>query len=73
MSATYARNHAVTGKNPLSNATATAAQLAAELATPGAGNTGNAFGPDPDDQDITLEMKQYEVIFGLSYSFQDSQ
>jgi long-chain fatty acid transport protein len=69
MSATYAKNHPVTGKNPLSNSTATPAELAAELAVPGSGNTGEAFGPDPDDQDITLEMKQYEVMLGLSYSF----
>lgn len=69
MSATYAKNHPVTGKNPLSNSTASAAELGAELAVPGSGNTGEAFGSDPDDQDITLEMKQYEVMFGLSYSF----
>jgi long-chain fatty acid transport protein len=69
MSATYAKNNAVTGKNPLSNSTASSAQLGAELAVPGSGNTGAAFGVDPDDQDITLEMEQYEVMFGLSYSF----
>ena len=69
MSATYARNHPVTGKNPLSNSTASASDLAAALAAPGAANTDDAFGPDPDDQDITLQMRQYEVIFGVSYSF----
>lgn len=69
MSVTYARNHPVTGKNPLSNSTASAAQLAAELAVAGSGNTQDAFGPDPDDQDITLEMKQYEVMLGLSRAF----
>jgi len=68
MSATYARNHPVTGKNPLSNSTASEAELAAELVAP-SGNTENAFGRDADDQDITLEMKQFEVMFGLSYSF----
>ena len=68
MSATYAQNHPVTGKNPLSNSTATEAELAAELIAP-SGNTADAFGTDPDDQDITLEMEQFEVIFGLSYSF----
>lgn len=68
MSATYARNHPVTGKNPLSNSTASEAELAAELVAP-SGNTGDAFGPDPDDQDIRLEMEQFEVTFGLSYAF----
>jgi len=68
MSATYARNHPVTGKNPLSNSTASEAELGAELIAP-SGNTAEAFGTDPDDQDITLEMEQFEVIFGLSYSF----
>lgn len=69
MSATYAANNPVTGKNPLSNSTASAAQLGAELAVPGSGGTESAFGADPDDQDITLEMEQYEVIIGVSYSF----
>jgi len=69
MSATYAQNHPVTGKNPLSNSTASEAELAAELVAPGSGNTQDAFGTDPDDQDITLEMEQVEVIFGLGYSF----
>ena len=68
MSATYARNHPVTGKNPLSNSTADPAVLAAELVAP-TGATAEDFGSDPEDQDITLEMEQYEVMFGVSYSF----
>jgi len=69
MSAMYARNHPVTGKNPLSNAEATAAELVAAIAAPGTADTDNAFGSDPEDQDITLEMRQFEVMFGLSYRF----
>jgi len=68
MSTTYARNHPVTGKNPLSNSTADPAVLAAELVAP-TGATADDFGSDPDDQDITLEMEQFEVMFGVSYSF----
>jgi len=68
LSAMYARNHPVSGKNPLSNSTASAAELAAELVAP-SGNTAEAFGVDPDDQDIRLEMEQFEVTFGLSYAF----
>lgn len=66
---TYARNHPVTGKNPLSNSTATAPQLLSAIAMPGSGNTRDAFGSDPNDQDVTLEMRQYIVTLGLSYRF----
>jgi long-chain fatty acid transport protein len=69
MSLMYARNRPVTGKNPLSHSTASEAELLAELLIPGSGNTDEAFGSDPDDQDIRLEMEQFEVIFGFSYLF----
>jgi long-chain fatty acid transport protein len=69
MSVMVAKNNPVTGKNPLSNAEASEAQLLAELAAPGSGNTQQAFGSDPEDQDLTLSMRQYEVMFGLSYRF----
>ncbi len=69
VSATYALNHPVSGKNPLSNSTASEAELASALLLPGSADTSDAFGSDPDDQDITLEMKQYELILGLSYLF----
>lgn len=61
----YAKRNPVTGKNPLSNTSATAADLAGF-----GGSTADAFGPDPDDQDLTLDMHQYEAIFGLTYNFQ---
>lgn len=69
MSATYARNRPTTGKNPLSHAEASEADLLAAVAVPGSGGTENAFGIDPQDQDIRLDMRQYELMLGLAYRF----
>lgn len=69
LSLMYAHNHAVRGKNPLSNATVSGAELAAALAVPGSVDTSEAFGADADDQDLTLDMRQYEVMLGWSYRF----
>lgn len=61
----YAQRNPVVGKNPLSNTNATAFDLA------GFGSsTAQAFGPDPNDQDLTLNMHQFEAVLGLTYYFQ---
>lgn len=68
-SATLAKGYSVTGKNPLSNSTASEGELFGEIVSPGSGNTDDAFGSDPDDQDLTLRMHQFELMFGLAYRF----
>ena len=70
LSLMYADNHPVRGKNPLSNSTATPVELAAALAAPGSVDTSTAFGADPGDQDLTLDMRQYELMLGWSYLFE---
>lgn len=66
----------ITGKNPLSNTEATLVDLAGEgllgLQVPllGSGTDLNtAFGPDPNDQDITLRMEQFQATFGVAWRF----
>lgn len=71
----YGQGKDVRGKNPLSN---TEANLISLL---GAGSgldpitglispeTANAFGPDENDQDLTLRMDQYEITLGLSWRY----
>ena len=61
----YAPGHPVVGKNPLSNTSASAADLVL-----GAPSNQTAFGEDANDQDIQLDMHQYEITVGLSYRFQ---
>lgn len=53
----YARGTPVTGKNPLSN-----------VQVLGNGQVVNAD-TDDDDQDITLDMHQYELTLGLNYRY----
>lgn len=65
----YARNNPVRGKNPLSNVDANALELLGGGALPGAVDTSEAFGPDAQDQDITLDMRQYELSLGIGYRF----
>jgi long-chain fatty acid transport protein len=65
----YARNNPVRGKNPLSNVDASVLELLGGGALPGAVDTSDAFGADPQDQDITLDMRQYELSLGISYRF----
>lgn len=60
----YARSHPVTGKNPLSSINASVMDLIGLGAS-----TEDAFGPDPQDQDIRLNMRQWEMTLGLSYRF----
>lgn len=65
----YARNNPVRGQNPLSNVDANVVELLGGGALPGVVDTSDAFGADPQDQRITLDMRQYEVSFGISYRF----
>jgi len=62
----YAKDYPVRGKNPLSNINATVLDLVGLGAS-----TDEAFGSDPQDQDLTLDMYQIEVTLGLSYYFGD--
>lgn len=64
LSAMYVPSHKVRGKNPLSNTDANAVGLIS-----GAPSNETAFGADPNDQDITLDMDQWEVTLGLNYRF----
>lgn len=64
LAAMYAPDRPVRGRNPLSNTNATALDLIT-----GAPSNAQAFGTDPDDQEITLDMHQYEITVGLSYRF----
>lgn len=60
----YAPTKKVRGKNPLSNTDATTTDLI------GLGqSTANAFGPDANDQDITLDMRQWQFSVGVGLSF----
>lgn len=63
----YARNKPVRGKNPLSNVDASALERLGGGALPGAVDTSEGFGPDPQDRDIPLDMRQYERSPGISY------
>lgn len=65
----HARHNPVRGKNPLSNVEAGALELLGGGALPGVVDTSEAFGPDPQDQDIILDMRQYELSLGVSYRF----
>lgn len=70
MAFAYMPDHKVTGKNPLSNSSANLVQLLAGGVLPGPQpGTANAFGPDPNDQDITLHMHQYQFTLGVGYRF----
>ncbi len=72
----YAPPVSVTGKNPLSNTEATFIDLAGEglvgtgVPLLGSGtDMSTAFGPDANDQDLTLTMKQFEVTFGVAWRY----
>lgn len=60
----------ITGQNPLSNTSADLVALAAAGLLPGGkALTANAFGPDPNDQNIRVHLQGVEVTMGLSYHF----
>lgn len=65
----HARNNPVSGKNPLSNVDANLLTLLSGGALPGVVDTSEAFGSDPDDQELILDMRQYELTIGFSYRF----
>lgn len=65
----FARANPVRGKNPLSNVDANVVTLLAGGVLPGAMGTSDAFGVDADDQDIRLNMRQYELSLGIGYRF----
>lgn len=74
----YAPLKQVTGKNPLSNTEANFGDLIGQaIPVPGLGallggsgtDLATAFGPDPDDQDIRIQMRQYELTVGLAWRF----
>ncbi|MDD3764586.1 MAG: hypothetical protein PHP86_14950 [Nevskiales bacterium] len=60
----YAEDNPVKGKNPLSNTDATVIDLIGFGAS-----TDQAFGEDPQDQDLSLDMHQWQAVFGVSYRF----
>ncbi len=59
-----AKSNPVIGKNPLSNTDASALDLVL-----GAPSNATAFGIDANDQDIRLNMRQWEATLGLSFFF----
>lgn len=59
----YAPTKRIRGKNPLSNTNATTTDLI------GLGSTATAFGPDANDQDITLDMRQFQFSAGIGIQF----
>lgn len=54
----YVPENVITGKNPLSNITATSILTG-----------GQVFGPDSNDQNLTLKMHQYQLTLGTNYKF----
>ncbi len=85
MALAYAASNPITGKNPLSNTDANGLALVGAGSGAGgplggvlgtltgedqAGfDTSGSFGEDENDQDITLNMRQYEFSLGLSWLF----
>lgn len=73
--AMYAPQNPVRGKNPLSNTDVGILGLAGEglgidVLTDLLGqDTSRAFGADPDDQDIILNMRQYELTIGVAWRY----
>lgn len=68
MAAMVTRNNPVSGKNPLSSIDTNLLGLLLSGGL-GIGDTSEAFGPDPSDQDITLDMRQLELTLGATYRF----
>ncbi len=63
LAAMYAKSNPIVGKNALSNTDATFAGLLLGA------DTSNAFGPDANDQDIHLDMHQWQITLGYTYRF----
>ncbi|WP_143383608.1 OmpP1/FadL family transporter [Fontimonas thermophila] len=64
LAAMYAKSNPIVGKNPLSNTDATMADLLI------GGNTSTLFGIDENDQDIHLDMHQWQITLGYTYRFE---
>ena len=64
---TYVPDRPVRGRNPLSNTDANPFTLGGSAV--GAVDTSESFGHDPDDQEIVLNMKQFELSVGLSWRY----
>ncbi len=69
LAAMYAPSNPVRGKNPLSNVEATLPEILLGGAAGGSAALDNAFGVDPEDQDISLDMHQWEITLGFNYRF----
>lgn len=69
LSAMYAPGNPVRGKNPLSNVEASLAQILVGGGAGGSPALDDAFDADPQDQDISIDMHQWEITLGLSYRF----
>ena len=67
--AMYAPSNPVRGKNPLSNVTASLPEILVGGAAGGSAALDDAFGVDENDQDISLDMHQWEITLGFSYRF----
>lgn len=71
----YSPRVEITGKNPLSNTDANLLGILSEGAGLGSltgllgADTAEAFGEDPDDQDLTLGMTQYEITFSVGWRY----
>ena len=71
----YAPNRPVSGKNPLSNTDANLLGLLTQGTGLGAigglvgQDTSQAFGADPDDQTLILNMRQYEATIGFGWRY----
>src|SRR5690606_9681409 len=63
LAAMYAKSNPVVGKNALSNTDATMPDLLLGA------DTSNSFGVDANDQDIQLDMHQWQITLGYSYRF----
>ncbi len=64
----YAPSHPIQGENPLSNVEANVAQIVS-AGLLGVGDISTAFGVDPNDQNLRIDMHQWQLTLGLSYRF----
>ncbi|MEQ1437912.1 outer membrane protein transport protein [Fontimonas sp. SYSU GA230001] len=64
LAAMYAKSNPIVGKNALSNTDATMLDLLTGA------DTSNSFGADPNDQDIHLDMHQWQITLGYTYRFE---
>ncbi|MGQ0697385.1 MAG: OmpP1/FadL family transporter [Panacagrimonas sp.] len=65
----YTPDNPLTGKNPLSAVDANLVQLLAGSVGPGSAGLDDAFGPDADDQDLTISFEILELVIGLNFDW----